>query len=606
MLMKMKRFLGVLLAFCMAMACFALPASADTLDTTRDVTLTIYALEANDAGEVTLDSSVTGEKLTISGRTPIEGVSFYLYKVDDAETSYTVPADVTPIETAATGSDGATTVTIPASEQGRYLVVQASAPDYTVGTTIPFLVDLPTYNDGTYLYDVYAYPKQVTTGAVKLTKTFGGTAPQNGETATFTLTDASGNTSTYTTDENGILAINDLDYGTYTLAETATADGYEMSTETLTFTISTGGCVLSDGTTVGTVVELTVDNPAEYTEPEPEPEPTTDTSTDTDPEYEPNVTKEVSGDGGKTYGDTVNIDAYNGGVATWKITANVPVNIVKYDVFTLEDPLADILIAPTVDNVRVVDEDGNAIPASAYTVTVEGQLITVTFVPTELADYAGANICVIFDTAINLDEYSYATLIENQATLTHTLVQAGENTTDTDGSGSSTDVDTDGSSSDTDTTSSTVTITTAIVTVWTGKIHGYKHDADDNPLKGAEFTLYADADCTEVLGTATSDKNGEFTFEGLLDGTYYVVETAAPTGYQADTSIMEVTVALGTTGEAVVELDVLNIPKTKLPNTGGVGVIGLMMFGGTAAIVGAVFIVKAIMLRRRNKAAGAV
>lgn len=67
-----------------------------------------------------------------------------------------------------------------------------------------------------------------------------------------------------------------------------------------------------------------------------------------------------------------------------------------------------------------------------------------------------------------------------------------------------------------------------------------------NPLSGAEFTLYSDEACTTVAktgiqtdGTAPSDTEamngvnigGNIVFSGLDEGTYYMKETKAPTGY---------------------------------------------------------------------------
>lgn len=52
-------------------------------------------------------------------------------------------------------------------------------------------------------------------------------------------------------------------------------------------------------------------------------------------------------------------------------------------------------------------------------------------------------------------------------------------------------------------------------------------------LKGAEFTLYSDADCKNVVDTQISDEKGLLTFKNLdVEKTYYFKETKAPQGYR--------------------------------------------------------------------------
>ena len=78
-----------------------------------------------------------------------------------------------------------------------------------------------------------------------------------------------------------------------------------------------------------------------------------------------------------------------------------------------------------------------------------------------------------------------------------------------------------------------------------GAVTFTKADAMDRPLKGAEFTLYTDAACTNPLATATSDANGRVEFEKQPGGTYYLKETKAPQGHTAENTVWTVKISGG-------------------------------------------------------------
>lgn len=133
-------------------------------------------------------------------------------------------------------------------------------------------------------------------------------------------------------------------------------------------------------------------------------------------------------------------------------------------------------------------------------------------------------------------------------------------------------------------------------------------------LKGAEFRLYSDADCKNVVDTQTSDDKGLLTFKNLdVEKTYYFKETKAPQGYRIpvdengkayvhsvyvkatpqtntfeftvdgikyDTSKTTGNVRLeGTKKDRVVAVDITNKTTQLLPETGSNGTILLIGLG---------------------------
>lgn len=145
-------------------------------------------------------------------------------------------------------------------------------------------------------------------------------------------------------------------------------------------------------------------------------------------------------------------------------------------------------------------------------------------------------------------------------------------------------------------------------------------------LKGAEFRLYSDADCKNVVDTQTSDEKGLLTFKNLdVEKTYYFKETKAPQGYripvdengkayvhsvyvkatpqtntfdftidnvQYNTSKTSGNIRLeGTKNDRVVAVDITNKTTQLLPETGSNGTI-LLIGLGVAVIAFALYMSK--------------
>ena len=80
-----------------------------------------------------------------------------------------------------------------------------------------------------------------------------------------------------------------------------------------------------------------------------------------------------------------------------------------------------------------------------------------------------------------------------------------------------------------------------------------------NALQGAQFGLYSDQDMTKLINTpevnengyVTSDENGHITFTGLDEGTYYLAETVAPSGYSINSNVYKIDIAANLDEEGV-------------------------------------------------------
>ena len=100
------------------------------------------------------------------------------------------------------------------------------------------------------------------------------------------------------------------------------------------------------------------------------------------------------------------------------------------------------------------------------------------------------------------------------------------------------------------------------------------------------------------MGTLTTGQDGAATIDGLAAGTYYLVETAAPEGYQLDATPIEVVITAstddGATADSLIVSKTIDNTKTPaLPVTGGAGTVAITAAGVVLVAGAAMLIVRA-------------
>ena len=155
------------------------------------------------------------------------------------------------------------------------------------------------------------------------------------------------------------------------------------------------------------------------------------------------------------------------------------------------------------------------------------------------------------------------------------------------------------------------------VYVYTYRIGVNKLDEAGNPLAGATFDLYNDKAHTNVIGTGTSDSNGNVIFKNsaneeikLQSGTYYIVETVAPAGYNVYGKVIEVEIPVQYNSVFTKDTWVQNAPTNGaveitvtdtivfFPKTGGY--VGFIRVAGFACVGISLALVLAYLIKKKS------
>lgn len=570
---KKSRFLTGLLSAVMALSLCAMPAMAEgeiapvsTIDTTRKGSLTIEKYE----GDTTK---------------PLEGVEFTIYKVADIEqtkdeagsvgvnykslvngvdaiTSETTYNDIKTqvdsavesgkltgtAQTTALNSDGKACVKFTNLDLGIYLVVETKAPSQVVTRSANFLVSIPMTNETGegWVYDVVAQPKNTTVyGGITLVKY--GKSGNDSETvlagATFVLQRNDGDSWTtlkkqedgkwvanesddltnaiLTTSNDGSITVDNLEPGKYRFIEISAPNGYIADGKaTYTFTITTD----DKG-------KLTYNIPAEYKYG--------DANAIKVVNEKPDLDKTV-----KKSDDTYDTDAdYSvGDMVEWKVSATVPSKVDELKTFKITDTMSAQLTWVTSDADLTIATDNDTVldKGTDYTLTTpedgtEGGEWTIEFTDAgkkKLKDSKVSRIDVTFKAKLNekANVGKDGNLNDAKLEYSNAIYPTEDPSNPNEGKEPKIDVIKDQS------------------IVYTFLLDAVKVDGSniETKLAGAEFDLYryngtetnpTEAklkEAGELVGHYKSDENGKLNITGLKKGTYYLVETKAPTYTDTD------------------------------------------------------------------------
>lgn len=310
-------------------------------------------------------------------------------------------------------------------------------------------------------------------------------------------------------------------------------------------------------------------------------------------EGQPTVTKEIVG-GVNTFG-TIDTDTFKSKTITYKLTADIAGSKdSKLTSYVITDKMGTGLNKDKHDVTSVVLKNGTTetllTEGTDYTVTTEAAFIDcatpldggatttgntfgvklgTTILGTDAFYAEGNQVVVTYETELKYEDADVATDIPN----TDAMIYGNE--------------------------SGRNVVPGNTVNVQTFQVTAKKIDAvTKNPLAGAKFGLYEDADCTKLIVESSETGNNGIADFGvkLPAGTYYIKETKVPDNYNLNTEIKSVTLGAGNADATVTVEDT----QAKLPSTGGNGTLMFTIIGGSLVLLAAALFV--IVMKKRSSA----
>ena len=297
------------------------------------------------------------------------------------------------------------------------------------------------------------------------------------------------------------------------------------------------------------------------------------------------------------------VSAEVGHEVDFTITTTIPTGLDSYTnyTFNIVDTMSEGLTYKGDFLVHTVGAKTSLQKDEDYTLTIEGQTITVTLASKYVLANPGQKIEITYVAAVN-DKSLTKDRENNSVHIVYSNNPADSN--------------------------STVTTVDKVVYVYNFDIVIDKVDgADNKKLEGAQFALYKETGYVDLyyqwydenhenpntFGWSTeadrtivkTDKNGVASFKGLVPGTYYLQEIKAPDGYNTlDKPVkVEITATYDENGNITtnatqneqkhyqVTSTITNNKGTVLPSTGGIGTTIFYVVGGLLMVGAAILLI---------------